>query len=147
MSEHTATVENAHMETADHHAAPAEEHAALEQFGEVTSRDDLVSKAATIAVVGVGVALISAELLPGMIIGVAAAFLPGVGKKIRPFLKQTVRAGFTMAKKTREMVSEAGEQVQDMIAEAKAEHAESVDPVPPMPHTEPEPAAHAPAHS
>ena len=100
-----------------------------ENFGEVKN-DDIVAKAATIAVVGVGVALISAELIPGMLIGVAAAFLPGIGPKMRPFLKNTVKAGYTAVRKTREMVAEASEQVQDMLAEAKAE---DVPPVPPPP--------------
>jgi hypothetical protein len=98
-------------------------------FGEVKN-DDVLAKAATIAVVGVGVALISAELLPGMLIGVAAAFLPGIGPKMRPFLKSTVKAGYSAVRKTREMMAEASEQVQDMLAEAKAE---DVAPVPPPP--------------
>jgi hypothetical protein len=85
--------------------------------------NDLAAKAATIAVVGVGVALISTELIPGMLIGVAAALLPGMGPKLRPFLKSTVKAGFSAVRKTREMIAEAGEQVQDMLAEVQAEDA------------------------
>jgi hypothetical protein len=100
-----------------------------DHFGEVKN-DDIVAKAATIAVVGVGVAIVSAELLPGMLIGVAAAFLPGLGPKMRPFLKSTVKAGYSAVRKTREMMAEASEQVQDMLAEAKAE---DVPPVPPPP--------------
>ena len=91
-----------------------------DHFGAVKS-GDMVAKAATIAVVGVGVALISSELLPGMLIGVAAALLPGIGPKMRPFLKSTVKAGFSAVRKTREMIAEASEQVQDMIAEVQAE--------------------------
>jgi hypothetical protein len=106
---------------------PPPEDAARSHFGEAKS-DDIVAKAATIAVVGVGVALMSTELLPGMLIGVAAALLPGIGPKVRPFLKSTVKAGYTVVRKTREMIAEAGEQVQDMIAEAKAE---DIAPVPP----------------
>jgi hypothetical protein len=94
----------------------------LESFGDDIKNDDVVAKAATIAVVGVGVALISAELLPGMIIGVAAAFLPGVSKKMKPLLKSTVRAGYSAVRKTREMMAEATEQMHDMVAEARAEH-------------------------
>lgn len=86
-----------------------------------SKNDDIVAKAATIAVVGVGVALISTELLPGMLIGVVAALLPGIGPKMRPFLKNTVKAGYTAVRKTREMVAEASEQMQDMLAEARAE--------------------------
>jgi len=106
---------------------PPPEDAEGAQFGEAKS-DDIIAKAATIAVVGVGVALISTELIPGMLIGVAAALLPGIGPKMRPFLKSTVKAGYSAVRKTREMISEAGEQMQDMIAEAKAE---DIPPVPP----------------
>ena len=106
---------------------PPAEDAAHDHFGEAKN-DDIVAKAATIAVVGVGVALISTELIPGMLIGVAAALLPGIGPKMRPFLKSTVKAGYSAVRKTREMIAEAGEQMQDMIAEAKAEE---VPPVPP----------------
>ena len=102
------------------------------QFGESKS-DDIIAKAATIAVVGVGAALISTELIPGMLIGVCAALLPGMGPKMRPFLKSTVKAGYTAVRKTKEMIAEAGEQVQDMIAEAKAENVPPV-PTPPNNH-------------
>ena len=101
---------------------PTEETQAAESKG-----DDVMAKAATIAVVGVGVALISAEFLPGMLIGVAAAMLPGIGPKVKPFLKTTVKAGYTAVRKTREMIAEAGEQVQDLIAEAKSEETHSVN--------------------
>jgi Protein of unknown function (DUF5132) len=97
-------------------------------LGEVKN-NDMVAKAATIAVVGVAAAIISAELIPGMIIGVAAAFLPGMGNKLRPFFKSTVKASYSAARKTREMFEEASEQIQDMVAEAKAE--EPPIPVPP----------------
>ena len=98
---------------------------------------DIVGKAATIAVVGVGVALISAELLPGMLIGVAAAFLPGIGPKLRPFLKSTVRASYSAVRKTREMMAEASEQIQDAIAEAKTDNVAPVPTPPPAPPATP----------
>ena len=108
----------------------------VENFGEDVKSNDVVAKAATIVVVGAGVALISAELIPGMLIGVAAAFLPGIGPKLRPLFKSTVRAGYSAVRKTREMVAEATEQMHDMVAEAKAEH-----------ETKAEPAATASAHT
>jgi hypothetical protein len=100
----------------------AQESPELESFGEEVKSNDVVAKAATIAVVGVGVALISTELIPGMLIGLAAAFLPGMGPKLRPLLKSTVRAGYSAVQKTRELVAEASEQMQDAVAEARAEH-------------------------
>jgi hypothetical protein len=100
----------------------------LENFGDEIKSNDIVAKAATIAVVGVGVALISTELIPGMLIGVAAAFLPGIGPKLRPLFKSTVRAGYSAMLKTREMVAEATEQMQDVVAEARADHASKKEP-------------------
>ena len=93
-----------------------------EQLDEV-SNSDAVGKIATIAVIGVGAALISAELIPGMLIGLAAAFIPGMGPKMRPLIKSTIRAGYAAVKKTKEMVAEASEQMQDVMAEARSEHA------------------------
>jgi len=88
-------------------------------------QDELVGKVATVAVVGVGAALISVELIPGLLIGAAAAFLPNfmpkLGQSLRPAMRSTVRAGYKFARKTREVFAEAGEQVQDMVAEARLE--------------------------
>jgi Protein of unknown function (DUF5132) len=131
MAKHSQT---SHPETEQHEEIHGEAESVAsngDHFGEVKS-DDIVAKAATIAVVGVGVALISTELIPGMLIGVAAAMLPGLGPKMRPLLKSTVRAGFSAVRKTREMLSEASEQVQDMLAEASAEDTPPV-PTPPTP--------------
>jgi len=108
-------------------------------LGEVKN-NDVVAKAATIAVVGVAAAIVSVELIPGMIIGVCAAFIPGMSKNFRPWFKSTVKASYTAARKTREMFAEAGEQIQDMVAEAKAEQ-------PPIPVPPPEPVAHAAHHN
>jgi hypothetical protein len=86
----------------------------------------LGSKLATVAAIGVGVALIEAELIPGMLIGVAAmvapGFLPKLGNGLRPLVKGAVRAGYSLAERAKEAVAEAGEQFQDIVAEVKAEH-------------------------
>ena len=118
MKDNTQTAANGHADDL------AQENPELENFGEETKNNDsdIVAKVATIAVVGVGAALISTELIPGMLIGIAAAFLPGMGKKMRPLLKSTVRAGYSAVQKTRELVAEATEQMQDAVAEARAEH-------------------------
>ena len=116
MKDHTHTATNGHIDDL------AEESPELENFGEEVKSNDVVAKAATIAVVGVGVALISTELIPGMLIGVCAAFLPGVGPKLRPLFKSSVRAGYAAVRKTRELYAEATEQVQDVVAEARAEN-------------------------
>jgi hypothetical protein len=119
----------------DHHQAAAKgqvevlspEDTHPDHLGEIAN-SDVVGKAATIAVIGVGVALISAELIPGMIIGVAAALLPGIGPKLKPLFKSTVRAGYSAVRKTREMLAEASEQMQDVVAEARADHEAKAEP-------------------
>jgi hypothetical protein len=86
---------------------------------------DMTTTIATVGVVAVAVALIEVSLIPGMIIGLAAAFapkyVPKLGDGVRPLLKQTVRGAYKVAQKTREAMAEAGEQMQDLMAEARAE--------------------------
>ena len=106
-----------------HHHEEVEPEHLPEQAEEVSSGNDMVGKVATIAVIGVGAAIISAELIPGMLVGLAAAFLPGLAPKLRPLMKSTLRVGFSAVQKTKEMVAEASEQMQDVMAEARSEHA------------------------
>jgi hypothetical protein len=86
----------------------------------------LGNKVATFAVVGLGAALIEAELIPGMLLGAAAMLMPDLvpklGRALRPIVKQTVRAGYAVVDRTREAMAEAGEQFEDIVAEVKAEH-------------------------
>jgi hypothetical protein len=85
----------------------------------------LTDKALTVAAVGVAAALIEVELIPGMLLGVAAMLapnlLPKVGNALRPVVKSAVRAGYNVAAKTKESMAEASEQFQDIVAEVKSE--------------------------
>ena len=76
---------------------------------------NLAGGVATIGAVAVGVALISAELLPGVVIGVAAAmapkYIPMLGRRIRPLFKSTVRGAYKLGR-------EAQKRVNDIKAEA-----------------------------
>lgn len=77
------------------------------------------------ALIGVG-ALIEPELLAGMAIGagivLASRWLPNiVGDLVRPIAKTAVKAGYAAATATREVVAEVTEQVEDLMAEARAE--------------------------
>jgi hypothetical protein len=87
-------------------------------------QSDIVLTAATVAVVGVGVAVFEAALLPGVILGVAAALvpkaLPNIGAALNPLVKSTVRGAYKFGKKTREFVAETQEHVHDIVAEANA---------------------------
>jgi Protein of unknown function (DUF5132) len=77
------------------------------------------------ALIGVA-ALIEPELLVGMAVGAGIAtasnWLPDlVGGTIRPLVKTAIKAGYAAATMAREMMAEASESVQDMVAEARAE--------------------------
>jgi hypothetical protein len=92
-------------------------------------RDDMLRTAATIGIIGVGAALIEVALIPGIIIGVAAAYapkyLPQATSRLQPLFKSAVRGAYKFSRKAREAVAEAHEQVQDIVAEVHAEDATS----------------------
>jgi hypothetical protein len=79
----------------------------------------------TTIVTGAAVAILAPELLPGMAIGVAALLapkiLPVLGPAVRPLVRTAVRAGYSAAMETRELVAEATEQMQDIVAEARSD--------------------------
>lgn len=77
---------------------------------------------ATAALVLGGLALIQPELIPGMAVGAGVALLsPSMSRivtALRPALKAAVKAAYTAA----EAVAVATEEIEDLIAEARAEH-------------------------
>lgn len=81
---------------------------------------------ATVAVVAVGAALFETALLPGLALGVAAVaapkYLPKLGASLNPLFRSTVRGTYKLAQKSKEMFAEAYEQVNDIVAEVKAEN-------------------------
>jgi len=106
--------------------APSVEDAATETSEQSDQyRSDVVATAATVAVVGVGAAVFEAALLPGIVLGVAAMWLPQyfpkMGEALNPVLRSTVRGVYKVGHKTREMLAEAQEQFHDIAAEVHAE--------------------------
>jgi len=87
--------------------------------------EDVGSQIGTGAIAAVAVAVLEKELLPAVLIGVAATLLPkvvpGIGAAMRPVVKSVVRVGYGAMVMAQSAVAEAGEQVQDIIAEVKAE--------------------------
>jgi hypothetical protein len=84
-----------------------------------------ISTAATVCVVGAGVLIFEAALLPGLVLGIAAMmvpkYLPKIGAAVTPLVKSTVRGAYKMGQKTKEMVAEAQEHMHDIVAEVDAE--------------------------
>jgi hypothetical protein len=89
------------------------------------SQPDFMTKAVTVGVIGVGVALFEAALIPGMIIGVCAMLapkaLPKVSASVQPAFRSAVRGAYKVGQKARHAFAEAQEQVHDIVAEAHAE--------------------------
>jgi hypothetical protein len=87
--------------------------------------DDFVASAVTVGVIFVGAALIEAALIPGMIVGAAAVlapkFLPKIGAGLEPIAKCAVRGAYKFGRKAREVVAEAQEHMNDIVAEVNAE--------------------------
>jgi hypothetical protein len=98
----------------------------------------------TAAAVGIAAALIEVDLIPGILIGDGAMLAPKFlgSSLLRPLVNRVIRAGYSLKESTREAVGEASEQLQDMVAELRAEHetTESVAP-PEPPHVTEEAAA------
>lgn len=90
-----------------------------------------VSAVTTAAVVGVAAAVIEAELIPGILIGAGALIVgkmfPRLVRGMRPVAKTLIRTGLALTDRTREVMSETGEQFQDMVAEVRAERDESAE--------------------
>ena len=67
-------------------------------------RDVQVATAATVAVVGIGTAVVEAALLPAVVLGAAAIWLPKyfpkAGRTLRPLFKATVRGAYKISQKS-----------------------------------------------
>ena len=66
--------------------------------------------------------------LPTILIGVGVALaapilLPAAAAGLRPLTKTLVKGGLYVADSVKELMSEAGEQLSDLVAEARAEQA------------------------
>jgi hypothetical protein len=116
------SVESPQLQAEAHEEGMAPETAA-DEAGE--NRSDVVATVATVAVVGIGAAAFEAALIPGLVLGVAAMWLPQyfprMGEAINPLVRSTVRGAYKLTHKTREMMAEAQEQFHDIAAEVHAE--------------------------
>ncbi len=113
--EHVDEAHELHLE------APAEDTEITQEEG------DMIATVATVGVIGIGVAIVEAALLPGVILGVAAVaapkYVPKLGSWLGPMFKSTVRGVYRFSQKTKEFMAETHEHVQDIVAEVDAEGA------------------------
>lgn len=68
--------------------------------------------------------LSSGILAVGAVI-MAPTLIPAVGSALRPLAKALVKSGITVYDSAKELIAEAGEEMNDMVAEARAEMAEA----------------------
>ena len=80
---------------------------------------------AAVAVIGIGAALIEVEWIPGILIGIGAMLapklVPGLADAMKPVVRAVIRSSYQAAMKTCEVVAEAKEQLEDIVAEVRAE--------------------------
>jgi Protein of unknown function (DUF5132) len=90
------------------------------------AQDDEMSLATSVTLIAIG-ALLRPRLLAGMAVGagivLASRRLSGVNTELmRPLLKAAIKAGHAAAATAQDMMAEFSEQLQDLAAEAHAEH-------------------------
>ena len=123
MAKFTADVRNG----ASRPAASAASKEAPEEAAAETQRTgpDVVTTVATIGAIGVVAAIVDVALIPGMVIGVVAAFAPKyapkLGERLEPVFNSTVKGAYKLTKKARSAFAEAHEKVNDITAEVDAE--------------------------
>ena len=97
----------------------------LSSVVQVLNHEQTRSELATAAVIGAAALLIEIELLPGILLGVAAMMIPklfpGVTNFARPLMKSTIGLGYRAMAKTQQLVAEASDHAQDMLAEIRVE--------------------------
>jgi hypothetical protein len=96
----------------------------------------ITSTAAVVLGVGVAtVALKKTAWIPGLLLGVGAMLVPklfpGFGTSMRPLLKRAVATGMVVSEKTREAVERGREEIDDLVAEIRAENQTEPTPEPP----------------
>ena len=80
--------------------------------------------AIAVTAVGIGAVAFEAALLRGVILGVAAMWLPhDVRQAFAPLAKSTVRGVYRIGQKSKELIADVQEQIQDIVAEVDAENA------------------------
>ncbi len=70
------------------------------------------------------------NILTGLAIGIGAAIfapqvIPALAGVVKPLAKAAIKGGLVLYEKSKEAVAEAGEMMEDIVAEVKAEMAES----------------------
>jgi hypothetical protein len=83
-----------------------------------------IATAVTVAAVGIGAVALEAALLPGVLLGVAAMWLPhDVRQAFGPLARSTARGVYRIGEKTKELIADVRKEIEDIVAEVDAENA------------------------
>jgi hypothetical protein len=111
-----------HAETPAEHAEAPHDEPPVEEASSTA-----MATVATVGVVAVGAVIFEAALIPGLVLGVAAAlaprYVPKLGTALTPLFRSTVRGAYRLGRKSREMVAEVQEHIGDIAAEVSSEEA------------------------
>jgi hypothetical protein len=102
-----------------------------EQVADTSAGVNVATSMATIGVIAVAAALIDLALVPGMIIGVAAAYapkyVPQLGQGLEQLFSYTVRGAYKTARKAQSAIADVRERMHDLAAEVEAEQIEEAN--------------------
>jgi hypothetical protein len=92
-----------------------------------SARHDATASAVAIGVVVVGAALFEVALVPGIVLGVAAAlapkYLPKLGERLQPLFNASIRGAYKVRREARAAAGAAPEHMYAIAAEVRAEEA------------------------
>ena len=97
------------------------------EFVEVAATDDGtephrgngIATVVTVAAVGIGAVALETALLPGVILGVAAMWLPhDVRQAFAPLARSTAHGVYRIGEKTKELIADVREEIEDIVAES-----------------------------
>lgn len=71
--------------------------------------------------------VIGGAVVGAVVVLAAPSIVSGIGSALRPLAKEVIKGGIVAYTAVSEMASETGEQFNDIVAEAKAEIAQSVE--------------------
>jgi len=99
--------------------------ASLESARDILCEERTRTELATAAVVGIAAAIIEIELLPGILLGMAAMLVPKLFPNLPqvglPLLKSGIGLGFQAMDKAQRLIADASDRAQDILAEVKAD--------------------------
>ena len=95
-------------------------------------REMAVATAATVAVVGVGAVVFEVALIPGIVLGAAAALAPqlapGVASALHPIFRGAVAHSYRLGLKSRRALAKAQDHVRDFMADVTEDAGSNSDP-------------------